>query len=300
MDFEEIKTLIEKWETNTLECKETTGQLKEVGKTLCGFLNNQGGIVLIGIKEKNKQPLGQDVSDKTQQDIAHMLCEITPAAPIVWDIIDIPNSSKKIISLEVQKPVPPAVYHFNGKAYERVGSSTLSMKYERLKQLMSERAWNMTWDQLPTTEYTLDDLDQEEIQKTVEDGIACGRLSRFVIQKDNILSILMGLELVEEGKLTNAAIVLFAKKLSSRYSQCELKMARFIGNTKTKGFIDEKRYIGNAFNLLEEGEAFLRRHLNIRMEFSPNSFKRIDTPQLPFLAIREALVNAICHRLCKA
>jgi ATP-dependent DNA helicase RecG len=177
-----------------------------------------------------------------------------------------------------------------------MGTRTVLMKHERLKQLMLNRVLDRTWDSLSAQGYALEDLDQEEILKTVEQGVACGRLKHTVIPKNNVFEILMGLGLIENGSITNAAVVLFSKKISSLYSQCELKMARFMGITKSKGFLDEKRYLGNAFEILEEGEAFVRRHLNIRMELLEDSFKRVDTPQLPFLAIREALINAICHR----
>jgi ATP-dependent DNA helicase RecG len=73
-------------------------------------------------------------------------------------------------------------------------------------------------------------------------------------------------------------------------------MAHFQGTTKTIGFFDERRYVGHAFNILREAETFARRHLNIAMKFNPNDLQREDIPQLPFLAIREALINAICHR----
>jgi ATP-dependent DNA helicase RecG len=61
-------------------------------------------------------------------------------------------------------------------------------------------------------------------------------------------------------------------------------------------FIDNQQIYGNAFRLLEEADAFLRRHLSIASFFNNDQFKRIDKPALPVIAIREALINAICHR----
>ena len=40
----------------------------------------------------------------------------------------------------------------------------------------------------------------------------------------------------------------------------------------------------------------MRRHLNIASFYQADSFVRIDKPTLPVLAVREALINAICHR----
>jgi ATP-dependent DNA helicase RecG len=41
---------------------------------------------------------------------------------------------------------------------------------------------------------------------------------------------------------------------------------------------------------------FLRRHLPVAGRFEPGVMTRLDEPLFPTLALREALVNAICHR----
>lgn len=295
LNFKEISRLVSKGEDDKIELKETTGQITEAGKALCGFLNCKGGIVVIGAKDKGEIK-GQQVSDKTQQDVAQMLNDITPSAPVDHYFIKIPNSDKKVIVFKTHSPIPPAVYHFRDKAYERRGSSTFAVKYERLKHLMLERAHDKIWDQLPAKEYKISDLDAEEIHKTVEEGIKNGRLDEDIIKKDDLFSILQGLQLTTNGDLNNAAVILYGKKMKAQYSQSEIRMARFQGKTKDIGFIDEKSVVGNAFEILKEAGIFVRRHLNIAIEFSHTSMERIETPQLPFLAVREAIVNAICHR----
>ena len=52
----------------------------------------------------------------------------------------------------------------------------------------------------------------------------------------------------------------------------------------------------NAFQILEEAENFIRKHHLIASRFEESSFARIDEPTLPVFAVREALINAICHR----
>ena len=72
-------------------------------------------------------------------------------------------------------------------------------------------------------------------------------------------------------------------------------MGRFIDDTMDE-VIDSKQMRGNAFQLLNEALEFVKRHLPISSRYDPNKFERIDEVALPLLAIREALVNAICHR----
>lgn len=69
MDINDIKKLVGQKESHTLEFKKSTAQLKGAFETLCGFLNCQGGTVLIGLNDCGEL-LGQDISDTTKQEIA--------------------------------------------------------------------------------------------------------------------------------------------------------------------------------------------------------------------------------------
>ena len=78
--------------------------------------------------------------------------------------------------------------------------------------------------------------------------------------------------------------------------QCEMKLARFQGKDKLGDFIDNQHMTGNAFQLLNAADDFLRRHLPISSTFRKNDFKRLDKSALPVIAVREALINALCHK----
>lgn len=52
----------------------------------------------------------------------------------------------------------------------------------------------------------------------------------------------------------------------------------------------------HAFRLLEQSILFLRRHLPTAGRVQAGLFERADEPLFPFEALREALVNAFCHR----
>src|SRR5262249_13582869 len=53
---------------------------------------------------------------------------------------------------------------------------------------------------------------------------------------------------------------------------------------------------GHAFQLLDEAMLFIQRHLPVAGRILPDRLERVDEPLFPLAALREALVNAICHR----
>jgi ATP-dependent DNA helicase RecG len=89
--------------------------------------------------------------------------------------------------------------------------------------------------------------------------------------------------------------VLFGKKQMPDYPQCALRMARFRGTTKDE-FIDQRQIHAHAFDVLEEASLFLQRHVAVAGWFEEGKLERQEKPGYPFLALREAIVNAICHR----
>ena len=72
-------------------------------------------------------------------------------------------------------------------------------------------------------------------------------------------------------------------------------MARFKGIDKTE-FLDNRQPQGHAFALLDEAMTFLHRHLPLSGRFESGRLERIDELLFPTAALREALVNALCHR----
>ncbi len=116
-----------------------------------------------------------------------------------------------------------------------------------------------------------------------------------MVLRQSIPKILEGLKLTTDRHLKNAVAVLFAKELFPAYSQCHLKMARFKGLNRQE-FLDENQLYGNVFTQLENAMLFVRRHLPVAARIEPGKLQRVETPLVPYDAIREVLINALCHR----
>ena len=120
-------------------------------------------------------------------------------------------------------------------------------------------------------DYGIEDLNHDEIRKLVRHGIEAGRIPDDAANQ-TIDEILEGLELIEEERLINATVVLFAKKVTPRYPQCMIKMARFRGDSETSDFVDNQQFSGNAFKIIEQANIFMKRHFSIASFYQPDSF----------------------------
>lgn len=292
MKRREIERIAQAGESETIEFKKSTAQLRRAAETLCGMLNGNGGRVLIGVTPEGRI-LGQTISDKTLREIAEILQKFEPPANIEQQRVRT-NGDKEVLVLKAIPNPEARPYVVDGRAYQRVGSTTSLMPQETYQRLLSERAHSRTrWENQPAERYDIAKLDSEEILRTVRLGIAAGRLPEST--GTIIPDILERLELSQEGKLNNAAVVLFGTRYMPDYPQCQLRMARFRGLDKSE-FIDQRQIEGHSFTLLEEAMLFLRRHLPIAGRIVPGLFEREDEPLFPLVALREALVNALCHR----
>jgi ATP-dependent DNA helicase RecG len=293
MKLADIERLVAGGESETVEFKQSTGQLARAAETLCAFLNASGGKVILGVTPEWKI-IGQQVSDKTQQDLANTLRKFEPPAPIETERLAIPGSQQELIVLEAVPSGDALPFAYDGRPYQRIGTTTSVMPQERYQQLLLTRMHSRSrWENTPAAGVALDSLDHEEILRMVRSGIVAGRLPEST--GTNPADILGRLGLCMGGQLLNAAVVLFGTRFLPDYPQCQLRMARFKGIDKTE-FLDNRQVYGHGFQLLDEAMLFLQRHLPVAGRIEPGLFERIDEPLFPLVALREALVNAICHR----
>ena len=124
-------------------------------------------------------------------------------------------------------------------------------------------------------------------------GIENGRLPESIIENTSIPVLLDKLDLADNGSFKNAAAILFAKKTSNHFPQCKLRLARFKGITRSE-FIDNAQIEGNIFVLFDEAMSFLFKHLSLSGKII--KAEREEELTVPYKALREAVINAFCHR----
>jgi len=295
MKFIDVQAVLaEQDESLTLELKKSTAQLRACMETLCAFLNCSGGLVLIGVND-NKEIIGQTITDKTKRELANELAKLAPAAPIEIDYVALAQQDKQVIAIRAMPDSAQRPYTYDGRAFVRTESSTHKMSREYYHNLIMQNVnTQIRWEDLPMLEASLEDLDHGLIFNTVKKGLGYNRIP-VEYDSSDVEEILRHFNLMKYDKITHAAMVLFGKKPQQFLPQCLLKLAKFRGKDKSH-FEDNRQVHGNVFTLLNEGLAFVSRYLPIASYFPKDSIQREDVPLFPPDVIREALVNAICHR----
>lgn len=199
MKLNYLKNQIGKGESETLEFKKSTAKLKTVGATMCAFLNNKGGIILIGVTDSNKI-VGQHVTDNTQREIANLLKRIEPFPLVKIDYVDIPNKDKKVIVIKTKHSNHAGPYIFDGSPYQRNQTTTSLMSQEHYQGLLLEKISNPKhWELLPANNMAIRDLDEDEILLTIQEGIVKGRI-RGKYTTNNPKKALVHMKLLDDTK----------------------------------------------------------------------------------------------------
>jgi len=113
------------------------------------------------------------------------------------------------------------------------------------------------------------------------------------------LSLLAHLDLMDDkGRLANAAVLLFGKKPQKFFITSEVKCVQFYGDVVEKPMPAYQIYRGDVFELVDQATSFVMSRINNWVGTRAEGSKAdVPTrPELPLDAVKEAIVNAVCHR----
>jgi ATP-dependent DNA helicase RecG len=269
-------------ENETLELKKSTSELKAAIISIASILNKHGfGELYFGIKNDGKI-VGQEISEKTLRDISQSIAEnIEPKIYPDINVVKIENKSCIYIQfLGREKP-----YYAFGRAYTRVGDEDRKLSAKEIENIILKKHNKAVSWESQLSDKTIDQLDEEIIKKFVEKANTVGRLE---FKHETTETTIRKLDLINNGWLLNAGEVLFCDE-----NPLVVQMAIFAGKEKLT-FLDIKQLRGNIFYLLDESELYIKNHINWRVKFG--KLEREEIPEIPVDAIREALVNSLCHK----
>ncbi|MDL2227000.1 putative DNA binding domain-containing protein [Deltaproteobacteria bacterium OttesenSCG-928-M10] len=263
-------------ESETIEFKRSLTQLKEGLISLAAILNKHGGGELwFGLRDDGT-PVGLDAGDKTTRDIsqavaAHIEPKIFPAVSVAT------IQGKQCIKVSFSGSESP--YFAYGRAYIRVADEDRQLSAKELENLILNKNHEaLRWDNKPDRA-PLADLDEAKVKRFLE---------KAGLPWDDMPNALEKLDLTRDGRLLNAARLFFGKKAAAK-----LRCAVF-ASTTTATIIDQHDYEGDILALIEEAQKYILKNIHIGMRL--DGLYRVDVPEISAAALREAVINAFCHR----
>ena len=164
--------------------------------------------------------------------------------------------------------------------YIRVGASNRKASYENILELERQRR-NITFDEEIDWDLEYQKLDVKALKKKFKEN-----------KKDFSEEKLLNLGLIKkEGK--DLKVTKGLGIILGIYENTNINCARFKGKTMDI-FLDKKEFTGNIFDKIENIQMFFENHLNLSSKF--DKFQRKDILEIPMLALREGIINAIVHR----
>ncbi len=150
------------------------------------------------------------------------------------------------------------------------------------------------FDAAPCAGAAPDDLDTEKMAQFI-------RTARHVRQlplpeRTPPLELLEHLNLLNDGRLTNAAILLFGKRPQRFLISSEVRCAHFHGTEVAKPIPSYQVYKGDAFALVDQAVDFVLSKINRSIGTRAEGVRAPRTYEIPPEVVTEAIVNAVAHR----
>ncbi len=271
-------------ENQNIEYKETWRD--EYLKWICGFANAQGGKLYIGIDDSGNV-CGVKDAHRLSEDIPN---KIVALLGIVADVNVHTKGGKDYIEIDVAPSNVPislkGVYHY------RSGSTKQELNGIALQQFVLKKL-GRTWDDIICEQATINDIDRKAIDYFLRKSVDAQRLPEESLNSSTE-DVLKNLHLLDsDGKLKNAAILLFGKCPQDFITGVYFKIG-FFGKDDTD-LIFQDLVEGNILKMCDT----VIKILKAKYLISPihyEGLQRIEPLEIPEDAFREAIFNSIIHK----
>lgn len=279
-------------ESSTIEWKGSFPENEQIIKTIVGFCNRFGGKLIIGVAN-NGEIVGVDesVAEEQMEYLDKMIYE-SSSPPIIPLVHTQRMGDKVILLIEVSSGMNKPYYikslGLEKGVFVRLGRSTMKANADMIEELKwSSRG--LHYDLSSLYHSSINDLEMDVIENFF--SLHRGKKKSFI---DTILTSFNIINEEHKSKYpTVAGVLLFGIKPEKLLSEAFIICSRFSG-ISGRNAIASQDCVGTLFEQFEMAFAFILQHLH--HSFIIRGKQREEKLEIPEIAIREALLNAIVHR----
>jgi ATP-dependent DNA helicase RecG len=179
---------------------------------------------------------------------------------------------------------------YRGEYHYRSGSTKQQLTGPALSQFLLKKT-SITWDSVPIDNIKITDMRNDSFDIFREQAVRSGRMSKQDVKMSNE-ELLDSLKLVENGKFTRAAVLLFHHDPEKWIPGAYIKIGYFESDSDLR-YQDEIK--GSLVSQADKVVDLLFTKY-LKADISYEGVTRVETYPYPKDALREAIYNAIVHK----
>ncbi|OZC01190.1 ATP-binding protein [Rubricoccus marinus] len=289
-----IDQIIAQGEGPSIEFVNAFADPARVAAHVAALLNSGGGYILVGVDELGRPSGDVDAEASATTLQSYLARHITPATLVDVGVDETPDGLHVVTIVVPGGKDGPFVA--NERVYIRTGSETRPATGDELQALLQRTvAATERWERRPAPTLNDDDLDLDEIRRTVRSAADLQRANLPSVDGEDPERTLAALGMATRGALTNAADVCFGRDPAIRHPQVRVRAFAYESD-RAGDFVDHQTFSGPIVQVIERAAAFIRERAPLSAEFEPDNLRRTNRTSYPTYVVREGLVNALAHR----
>lgn len=192
--------------------------------------------------------------------------------------------------IEIDVPAYPIGISYKGVYHYRSGSTKQILNGPALEAFLMRKR-GVTWDNLPLPAFKISDVDDGVVKRFKALAANKGRIESSLLEEPKEV-LLEKLHLTNGDYLTNAAMLLFAKDPEKYQLGAFIKLGYFENNAD---LLYQDEIHGSILEQVDKTlEVIYLKYMRAKIRYE--GVQRIERYFVPEEALREALLNAICHK----
>lgn len=286
---------------------------KAVWTSVSAFANTAGGVILFGLDENNDfQPVAEFSPSATQDSLLSSLSENPNSTPAVnpvprYSIETTAWDGRPILALHIEairddprlQTQMPCFVHAQGLkngSYKRVGDQDQRLNSYEIYSLQNQFR-NDESDNAINEDASIGDLDEEAIRNMIARMTKQG--SRVAADTTSREEILQRIGVMRGEHPTLAGLLVLGRYPQQFYPQLFIDVvvhpaAQKSASVSGARFLDRRHCDGPLHVAIDDAVSATMKALRVR--YREVNGKVIEEPEIPEIAVREAITNAVMHR----